>query len=143
MTRNDVTHGTDFSGNVPGQRSLEAECRALGIDPFGVLDFSASINPLGPPRCLEKVLDQAVKLAGAYPDPQCTEARAALARAHNVQPETILLGNGATELLYLVTRSFHADKTLVLAPSCGDYVRAAGLAGSLVELSLAWQAFPP
>jgi len=137
MTRSDVTQGTGFPNNTPVPGSLEAECRALGIDPSGVLDFSGSLNPLGPPQCIDTVLQQGVKLASTYPDLHHDDARTALARAHNVDPQTILIGNGSTELLHLITRHFHADRTLVLGPSRADYVRAAELAGSRVDLKLA------
>jgi len=138
MTRFDVTRSTDWSSGAPAHGgNLEAECRAAGVDPTGVLDFSANVNALGPPQCLEAALDEAVKLASVYPDPQCTRARAALARAHNVKPESILVGNGSTELLYLAIRILHPEKMLVLAPCYCDFVRAGVLAGSRVELKLA------
>ncbi|MXZ69580.1 MAG: histidinol-phosphate aminotransferase family protein, partial [Acidimicrobiia bacterium] len=47
-----------------------AELKALGLRPDGVVDFSASINPLGvSPRVAEAI--RRVDLA-AYPDPECT-----------------------------------------------------------------------
>ena len=138
MTRFDVTHSANSSRGAPAHGgNVEAECRVAGVDPADVLDFSANVNALGPPQCLEKVLDQAVKLAAVYPAPQCTQARAALARAHNVKPESVLVGNGSTELLYLASRVLHPEKMLVLAPSYSDFVRAGVLAGSRVEIKLA------
>lgn len=138
MTPSDVTHGTNFPGKALAHGgNAEAECRAAGVDPEGVLDFSASVNALGPPQCLEKVLDDAVSLASVYPDPQSLQARAALARAHNVPTESVLVGNGSTELLYLAARVLHPEKTLVLAPSYSDFLRAAVLGGSQVEVKIA------
>jgi len=137
MARSDTTQDTGFPNHSPAQGSLEAECRALGIDPAGVLDFSGAANPLGPPQCIDLVLQQGVKLASTYPDLRHADARTAIAHAHGVDPQTVLLGNGGTELLYLATRHFHADRTLVLGPSSPDYTRAAELAGSGVELRLA------
>jgi len=136
MLGNDISHSND--GN-PGSRdsSFEAQCRAAGVDPAGVLDFATNVNPLGPPQCLERVLPEAVKLAGTYPDPECAEARAALAKAWSVSPRAILLGNGSTELLYAIMRTFRCDETLILAPASRDYQRAAELAGSRVELRIA------
>ena len=54
-----------------------AQLRALGLNPSGVLDFSASVSPLGPPQGLWEAL-QAVDLT-AYPDPECLELKEALA----------------------------------------------------------------
>ena len=137
MMQNGLSHGVNPQSDAPAPGSLEAECRALGIDPAGVLDFAANINPLGPPRCLEVALGQAVKLAATYPDPDCCGARAVLARFHHVPPESILLGNGATELLHLIMRTFHSERMLVLGPAYHDYARAGELAGSQVHLKTA------
>jgi adenosylcobyric acid synthase len=133
-----VTQGAGFPLKRPVHGgNVEAECRAAGVDPAGVLDFSASVNPLGPPHYLETLAEEAVALASVYADPHSVGARAALAGAHNVKPESVLAGNGLTELLYLTARILHPEKTLVLGPSYSDHVRAAILAGSQVEVKLA------
>ena len=36
-----------------------------------LLDFSASINPLGPPECLREVLGRGIEQLVHYPDPDC------------------------------------------------------------------------
>jgi len=134
----DVTRGTNSSSDAPLHGGdVEGECRAAGVDAADVLDFSANVNALGPPQCLEAVLDEAIKLASAYPEPRSRQARAALARAHKVTAESILVGNGATELLYLATRVLHPEKMLVLGPSYSDFVRAGVLVGSHVDIKLA------
>ena len=45
-----------------------AELRALGLNPEDVLDFSASVSPIGPPAGVWEALNR-VDLA-TYPDPQ-------------------------------------------------------------------------
>ena len=45
------------------------ELRALGLNPEDVLDFSASVSPIGPPEGVWEALRK-VDL-GAYPDPHC------------------------------------------------------------------------
>ena len=54
-----------------------AELRALGLRRGEVLDFSASINPLGVSPVVPEALRN-LDLA-AYPDPDCSELRNALA----------------------------------------------------------------
>jgi len=138
MSSFDVTHEPNIPKNALAHGgNVDIECRAAGVDPAGVLDFSANVNALGPPQCLEKVLDDALNLTSVYPDPRSSQARIALARAHNVAPESVLVGNGSTELLYLAARILHPEKTLVLAPSYSDFLRAAVLAGSHVEVKVA------
>ena len=63
MVKSDTTQDTGFPNHSPAPGSLEAECLALGIDPAGVLDFSEAANPLGPPQCIDLILEHGVKLA--------------------------------------------------------------------------------
>ena len=56
-----------------------AELRSLGLRPEDVLDFSASINPMGAPSGAARAMTE-VDLA-AYPDTECTALREALAAA--------------------------------------------------------------
>ena len=88
------------------------QLRALGLKPEEVLDFSASVSPLGPPAGLAEAL-RGVDLT-AYPDPACLELREALAghlsgsQAGRITPEQVLPGNGSTELIHLLARAFLA-----------------------------------
>ena len=79
-----------------------SELRALGLRPADVLDFSASINPLGVSPLVSEAL-QRVDLS-SYPDPDCRELREALSDHLGLQPDRILAGNGATELIHLIAR---------------------------------------
>ena len=100
------------------------ELRALGLRPDDVLDFSASVNPLGaPPGARAAMLG--VNLA-AYPDPACTELRETLARRHGVFPEQILVGNGSTELIHLTAMACLArrKRAIIFTPTFGEYEAA-------------------
>jgi histidinol-phosphate aminotransferase len=81
-----------------------AELRSLGMRPEDVLDFSASINPLGAPPAATLAVNS-VDLA-AYPDTECTALREALADHLDVSPKEILVGNGSTELIHLTARAY-------------------------------------
>ena len=100
------------------------ELASLGIRPDDVIDFSASINPLGPS---DRVLDAArnVNLA-SYPDPECLDLREALADSLGVSPGNVLPGNGSTELIHLLARAFLTpeNSALIFAPTFGEYVAA-------------------
>lgn len=58
---------------------IRAASRKLGCRPEEILDFSASINPLGPPAWLRSVV--AANLAGVahYPEPRARSLRRAAA----------------------------------------------------------------
>ena len=112
-----------------------AELRALGLDPSQVLDFSASISPLGTPEGLWDALRQ-VDLT-TYPDPENLALREALAAQLNVAPQRILVGNGSTEIIHLLARAYltppsgaAAPTALLLTPTYGEYLGACRLAGA-------------
>ena len=112
-----------------------AQLRALGLNPAEALDFSASVNPLGPPAGLGPALQQ-VDLT-AYPDPECLELREAISRHSGTPIDHILVGNGSTELIHLLARAYLsppragcANAALLLTPTYGEYAGACALAGA-------------
>jgi histidinol-phosphate/aromatic aminotransferase/cobyric acid decarboxylase-like protein len=72
---------------------------ALGVDPGGVLDLSASLNPVAPDA--GAVVGKHLDALGRYPD--AAAATAALARALAVDRDRVLLTNGGAEAIALVT----------------------------------------
>jgi histidinol-phosphate/aromatic aminotransferase/cobyric acid decarboxylase-like protein len=81
---------------------IAAELRGLGIDPHEVLDFSVNVNVYGPaPQMVEAIRTARVDL---YPDPTAREAREALGAVCDVDPDRIVVGNGAAELLWTLAR---------------------------------------
>lgn len=128
-----------------------AQLRELGLEPADVLDFSASVCPLGPPPGLWDAL-RAVDLT-AYPDPECLELKEALAREHGVEIDHVLVGNGSTELIHLLSRAFLPqpatnghNTALVLTPTYGEYAGACSLMGAEImyaeacrEKGFAWR----
>ncbi|BAD78630.1 histidinol-phosphate aminotransferase [Synechococcus elongatus PCC 6301] len=96
-----------------------------GASPADLLDFSASLNPLGPPAWLATWLQQHYTHLIAYPDPQYRQLREAIARHHDCDPDWILPGNGAAELLTRAARDLAACReVLLLGPAFRDYERA-------------------
>ena len=106
-----------------------AELESLGLRPEEVIDFSASINPLGPsPKALKAA--QSVYL-GAYPDPDCLKLREAIGGSLGVETGCILPGNGSTELIHLLARAYLGfdDTALIFAPTFGEYAAACRIQG--------------
>jgi histidinol-phosphate/aromatic aminotransferase/cobyric acid decarboxylase-like protein len=77
----------------------EAVARALGLDPAGVLDLSMTMNPFAPdvPTLAAQHLDS----LRTYPS--TTEASRLLASMLGVDPARLLLTNGGSEAIALVT----------------------------------------
>lgn len=90
-----------------------------------ITDFSASINPLGPPKSAIAAIQAHLSTIKHYPDPNYTQLRSVLAQEHHLAPEWILAGNGVAELLTWVGRDLaEKEVTYVLSPAFGDYRRA-------------------
>ncbi len=96
-----------------------------GCSPDALLDFSASINPLGMPESAQRALQKAVPTLVAYPDPHYTNLKRSIAQHHDLSPDWILPGNGAAELLTWACRDLADQKfTYLITPGFADYDRA-------------------
>lgn len=96
-----------------------------GCSPSDILDFSASINPLGPPASAMAALQASLGMLCHYPDPTYAELRQALGQAHQISPDWVLPGNGSAELLTWASRELaELSQTCLLTPAFGDYLRA-------------------
>ena len=103
------------------------------IDPAEIIDFSASINPLGPPASARKAFQESYDEVSRYPDPYGEELKKALAKHHEMKPTEILLGNGSTQLVYLLCFALRPRKALVAGPTFSEHANALTLAGAKVR----------
>lgn len=94
-----------------------------------ILDFSANINPIGPPEWFRPLISSQLTNLIHYPDPESTDFIKAISEHTGIAGEQIVVGNGTTELLYLITRILPVKRALIPVPSYVDYVRAAKLGG--------------
>jgi histidinol-phosphate aminotransferase len=90
------------------------------------IDFSSNAHPLGPNPFVSDAVGRADR--SRYPDPCYTRLRRRLADFHNAEVSRIVVGGSASELIWRITRCWHApegagvvadDKTF------GEYLRAA------------------
>ena len=111
-----------------------------GLLPQDILDFSSSVNPLGPSK---KALDAAKKAfsqIAAYPDSNSNELRQVIASHFGkITKGNVVVGNGSTELMYLFAEVFmkKGDKAVMPAPTFGEYesaVRKTGETPKFVKL---------
>ncbi|MEG3897952.1 MULTISPECIES: threonine-phosphate decarboxylase CobD [unclassified Microcoleus] len=104
-----------------------------GCPPSAILDFSASISPLGPPESALDAIQAHLSSLTAYPDPDYGELRTALGEALNVDPDWILPGNGSAELLTWAAWDLSKlEATYLVTPAFGDYWRALKAFGAQV-----------
>ena len=90
-----------------------------------ILDYSSNINPYGIPESLKKRITENLEILERYPDPDYIELRQKLAHLNKVDISNIILGNGATEIIFLFMKVINPKKILIAAPTFGEYERAA------------------
>ena len=98
-----------------------------------IIDFSASINPLRPPASARKAFQNSYTEVSRYPDPSGAELKEALAKRHKIRPKELLLGNGSTQLIYLLCFALRPSKALVVEPTFSEHANALKLAGAKVS----------
>ncbi len=96
----------------------------LKIPERKIIDFSASINPLGVSKKIKAGLRKDLKYLINYPDPDCNRLRRHLSRHLGIPDNNIICGNGSTELIYLVVRGLRPERVLITAPTFSEYERA-------------------
>lgn len=101
----------------------------LGCAPEEILDYSASINPYGPPPGLAEVLGRSYPLLQHYPDIHNGHLLDAIARYHGVSQDQVVVGNGSTELIYWLPRVLGISKALMVLPTFSEYQKAFELQG--------------
>ena len=89
-----------------------------------ILDYSSNINPYGIPESLKKRITENLEILERYPDPDYIELRQKLAHLNKVDVSNIILGNGATEIIFLFMEVVNPQKVLIVSPTFGEYERA-------------------
>lgn len=102
-----------------------------------LIDFSSNINPLGPSPRAPTLASFSQEEISRYPDPESHKLIEAASKRFGVAPDSIIAGNGSSELFFLFTQYFARQekikRALILAPSYSDYERASQAAGLEIE----------
>ncbi|NIR47481.1 threonine-phosphate decarboxylase [candidate division KSB1 bacterium] len=125
--------------------NLSEIAREFGLAPDKIIDFSSNVNPFDYPPELEQYLASNLNAIRRFPETNSQYLGRKLSEIHNCAPEQILVGNGSTEIIYLIPRAFSAKWTLIVAPTYADYADAVLFAGGRVDYFFAkrQQAFQP
>ncbi|WP_174616002.1 threonine-phosphate decarboxylase CobD [Virgibacillus ihumii] len=111
--------------------------------PDKIIDFSANLNPFGPPAGIQANWSDWFEKISDFPDPNGKELVQQIAREEGLSEDTILLGNGGAELIALVTRMLAGKRVLLIHPTFSEYGRMCSVAGcemtSLVLQEGDWQ----
>lgn len=98
-----------------------------------VLDFSVSVNPLGPPASVLQAIRRRLPAIERYPDPYCQSLAEKLAHCHRLSSKHVLIGNGSNELIHLICRALQPKRVAIVEPTYTEYLRAATLVGAEVD----------
>jgi len=127
-----------------GGRVYEA-ARRWGIEPHEVLDFSANINPLGPPQGVLSAIKNSLTPISLQVYPDVRNFVSAIAEKHRLMPDEIVVGSGVASLIFAVMHTLAPTRVLILEPAFAEYSRAsvAGNAEITTALLTEGRAFIP
>ena len=126
MQKLNHTHG----GNI------NEVAKRYGLRPEGIIDFSASINPLGISERARKAVVESLDSVLHYPEQFAESLTAEAAKFYSVPPDCLIAGNGSTELIYLLPRAFRPKKALIINPTFSEYKNALKIAGCSIDYFL-------
>ncbi|MDX6530471.1 MAG: hypothetical protein QOH41_2761 [Blastocatellia bacterium] len=127
-----------------GGRVYEA-ARRWGIEPHEVLDFSANINPLGPPQGVLSAIENAVRPISLRVYPDVHNFVSAIADKYRLMPDEIIVGSGTASLIFAVMHALSPKRVLILEPAFVEYSRGAAAvnAQKTTELLTEEKSFTP
>lgn len=124
---------------IHGGEVLDAAGKS-GYKKEEILDFSSSVNPLGPSKKALEAAKNNFKEIPSYPDSNCNQLRQAIAdHFDGLNKNNVIVGNGSTELMYLFAETFmrKGETALISAPTFGEYesaIRKTGETPKFVKL---------
>lgn len=96
------------------------------------LDYSANINPLGLADSVRSAIIDGIDSIIHYPDTEGFLLKQAIAKHYQIDYETITLGNGAVELMYVLGHVIRPRRVLTVAPAFSEYERTAEVADASI-----------
>lgn len=128
------------SGRIPHAAhggDIDRVARAYGVSADRLIDFSANVNPVGPPRrALIRLAREAAdrRLLTRYPDPDYVELHNVLAAALRVPANGLTIANGSVALIGALVRATAPQASVLVAPAFAEYQRALRASGSRIRL---------
>ena len=107
--------------------NILAKAKKLNVIPSEIIDSSASLVPFKPPKLLLDSLASEIKMLGFqyYPERNLNNLKGIIGEFHEISPDNILPGNGASELI--TWAGYEASKygaSCIPSPGFADYERS-------------------
>lgn len=116
---------------------VDRVARAHGVSADRLIDFSANINPIGPPRrALIRLAREATdrRVLTQYPDPDYIELRNTLATTLSVPANGVTIANGSVALIAVIVRAIAPRACVLAAPAFAEFPRALRAGGCQIRL---------
>lgn len=111
-------------------QSLSVDRTHGGDNRAGLIDFSISINPLGPPPEALEAYHRAAAGISLYPPPYPRALESHIADWLAIDSESVLAANGSTQLIYLVAKVLKLRSPCVVIPTFSEIANALVTSGS-------------
>jgi len=113
--------------NLKHGGNVFANAKRLNLLPSEIIDASASLVPFDPPQILIDSLNEEIKNLGFryYPERNLSDIREIIGKFHGIDPDNVLPGNGASELI--TWAGYEASKfgiSCLPSPCFVDYERS-------------------
>ena len=113
--------------NLKHGGNILTQAKKLNLLPSKIIDSSASLVPFEPPKLILDVLISEIKTLGFryYPERNLNSFREIIGEFHQIDPDNILPGNGASELI--TWAGYEASKSgasCIPSPGFVDYERS-------------------
>ncbi len=95
-----------------------------------IVDFSANINPAGVPQGVKDAITACLDSCVNYPDPLYRNLRQAIGKYEKLDPQHIICGNGAADIIFRLVQALKPKKTLIPAPTFAEYEQALESSGN-------------
>lgn len=121
-----IKHADHFHGS-----DLELIEQLYNIKKEEILSFSANVNPLGVSGRVREQLPGMLDCIESYPDRDYTALRRAISDYCGAAPESLIVGNGTSELISLFIKNKRPAKALIVGPTYSEYEREIALSGGV------------
>lgn len=98
-----------------------------------IVDFSSNVNIFSPVLNFQKIFQKTKERLNQYPDLSYRKLRSAIGSHYKVDSRQIVLGNGASELIYLIARSPRFHHVGIVEPTFSEYERGVMVSGGKVR----------
>ncbi|HJU12473.1 MAG TPA: histidinol-phosphate transaminase [Candidatus Binataceae bacterium] len=117
--------------DLDGIETIEMDRTHGGVKSLDLLDFSASINPLGPPHAALEEYRAAAAAISSYPEPYAERLVERIAEWLGIRSDEVIVGNGSTQLIHLFARVYRTRFPHVAIPTFSEFANAIALNGNI------------